>query len=314
MTTSIKKIFTLLLVVITLPTFAQNQWIGQLSLSDFDCNNQTACYTLYIKGINSEPWALGDQNYRFFFDADNISISSVTSLLPDDFYSTAQIDEILEIVGQNQEAFSPLDNIDDNLGFLDFNILAQAKQFPSLVKQISNESFVEIAEICLEVSADLMENTGEEYAMNLLFSRPLTAGQITNQYIVISEISEANRTKATQSVGFLDINYSTGLDAQLGELCRIVNTEENILNDRKVSFFPNPYRVGETLTYDAVLIAKTGHEITIYDNKSQLVKHFPKLAAGNTSIEIEERLPAGVYFVHLKSENHQVMKELIVIN
>lgn len=310
-----KNVLTLLLVGITLPSFAQNQWIGQLSLSDFDCNNKTACYTLSVKGVGEQSWALGDQNYRFFFDADNISISSVASLLPMEFYSEVQTDEILEIIGQNQEAFSPLDNIDDNLGFLDFNIIAYGKQFPHLVKQINNESFLSVAEICLEISEEMVNNTGEEYAMNLIFSRPLTAGQITNQYSVISEIDEANHTKSTQPVGFLDIEYGAGLEAQLGELCQLLNSTEepNVLENSRLNFYPNPCPLGEKLIYSSVVMTNDAHEIFIYNSAGQLIKHYPNLPVGNNSIKIEDHMSPGAYFVHLKSEKYQVMKELIVV-
>lgn len=311
----IKNTLTLFFVGIALPAFTQSQWIGKLSLSDFDCENQTACYNLAIKGVGDEAWALGDQNYRFFFDADNISISTINSLLPTDIYSQPQTDEILEIVGQNQEAFSPLDNIDDNLGFVDFNIIAQAKQFPHLARQVSNEAFLPIAEICLEVSEEMMSNTGEEYAMNILFSRPLTAGQITNQYSVISEINEPNHTKSTQSVGYLDVTYDVGLHAQLGEICQLLNSteEEILLAERKLSLYPNPYVIGEVLSYNSVIMKDKEHEVFIYDGQSQLIKHWEDLPAGNDSIRILEALPAGVYFFHIKSEKHQVMKEFIIV-
>lgn len=310
----IKNISTILLLAIGLPTIAQNQWIGLLSLSDFDCDNQTACYRLSIKGVGEESWALGDQNYRFFFDADNISINTVTSLLPTEFYSAAQTDEILEIIGQNQEAFSPLDHIDDNLGFLDFSILAYGKQFPHLVKQVNNETFLPIAEICLDLSEEMVNNTGEEYAMNIIFSRPATAGQITNQYSVISEINESNRTKSTTSVGFLDVEYSAGLDAQLGDLCQLLDTDElNVLEKSRLNLYPNPYHVNEELTYESILVTNKIHEIFIYDSNSQLVQHFTNLPSGNNTIKLNDQLPAGVYFVHLKSEKYEVMKELIVV-
>lgn len=305
----------LFLAGITLPGFAQNQWIGQLSLSDFDCDNQTACYTLSLKGVGEDSWALGDQNYRFFFDADNISISSVVSLLPTELYSNAQTDEILEIVGQGQEAFSPLDNIDDNLGFLDFNIVAYGKQVPHLAKQVNSESFLPVAKICLELADEMMNNIGEEHAINFIFSRPLTAGQITNQYSVVSEVYEANHTRSTESAGFLEIEYNAGLEAQLGKLCELLETsdEPNVLKKSRLNLYPNPYRLDEKLTYESALISEEDHEILIYNSHGQLIKHYPNLLAGNNSIKLEYEMPAGVYIVHLKSDKHHVMKELIVV-
>ena len=304
------------MVVVPLCSFAQKEWIGQLSLSDFDCDNHTACYTLSIKGVETEPWALGDQNYRFFFDADHISIQSIESLLPTEFYSEIQTDEILELVGQNQEAYSPLDHIDDNLGFLDFNIIANGKQYPDLVRQVSNLTFLPIAEICLEVSEEMFTNTGADYAMNFYFSRPLTAGQITNQFSVISEIDAPNHTRATQPIGFLDIEYNSGLEAQLGAVCQLLNDtkEENLLENSRLEFYPNPFKLGEVLTYSSVLLTNEAHDIIIYDSKSRIVKSFEQLPAGNNQVEFDAPLSEGVYFVHLKSGQHQVIKELIVIH
>lgn len=310
----VKNFFILLAMGLPFSGFAQNEWIGQLSLSDFDCDNHTACYQLGIKGINEDPWALGDQNYRFFFDANNLSITGITSLLPAALYSQIQTDEILEIVGQNQESFSPLDNIDENLGFLDFNIVAYSKQFPNIAKQISNQTFTPIAEICLEVSADLMENVGEEYATNILFSRPLTAGQITNQYSVISEIDAPNHTKATNGIGFLDVTYNAGLDAQLGQICQLLNdNDEILLNQDRMTLFPNPYVIGETLNYQSEFMSQSIHEITIYDSNSRVIETFQELPVGNTAIKISKSLAAGVYLFHIKSDKHQFLEELIVI-
>jgi hypothetical protein len=311
----LKKILLLFGMAAATTGFAQNQWIGQLSISDFDCENQTACYILGIKGVESEAWALGDQNYRFFYDAENISIASVTSLLPEALYSSAQLDEVLELTGQNQEIYSPLDNIDDNLGFLDFNIVSYAKQFPAAAKQISNENFQPIAEICLEVSAEMMQNTGEEYAMNILFSRPLTAGQITNQFSVISEIDVPNHTKATSSVGFLDITYDVGLDEQLGQICELLNDtkEETILNQSRLTLFPNPYMIGEVLTYQSEFLSQSAHNITIYDANAKVIKQITNLPAGNQQIKIQDQLVAGIYLFHVQSGQHQFMETLIVV-
>lgn len=312
----LKKCLLLFGMGVATTGFAQNQWIGQLSISNFDCETQTACYVIGLKGVKFEGWALGDQNYRFFYDADNISIASVTSLLPEALYSNAQIDEVLELTGQNQEVYSPLDNIDDNLGFLDFSIVSYTKQFPAAAKQISNEKFQPIAEICLEVSAEMMENTGEEYAMNILFSRPLTAGQITNQYSVISEIDAPNHTKTTNPVGFLDITYNVDLDAQLGEICDLLNDtkEEDILNQSRLTLFPNPYVLGEVLTYQSEFLSESMHDITIYDSNSRVIQRFANLSAGNQELKISDGFATGVYFFHINSGQHQFMEELIVIN
>lgn len=91
---------------------SQNHWNIHLVQSSFDCFTNQACYQVELANLSGTAWTLGDQNYRFFFDGDWMTINAVTSLLPANFYGTATIDQNFTISGQGQEPLSPLDDID----------------------------------------------------------------------------------------------------------------------------------------------------------------------------------------------------------
>lgn len=311
-----KHISIVLFMALSISVMGQeHEWIGELKLSGLDCEARTACYTLQI--INAQPtsWALGDQNYRLFFDADNASVVSVESFLPTGYYSEAMINEVLEVVGQGQEDYSPLDKIDDNLGFLDFSILAYNKQSPDQVKKINNSSFTPVAQICLEVSDEMFIEGGEENAMHLYFSRPSTAGMITNQFALISALDAPNHTATTRSVGYSDIGYSSGLDGQLGKICNLLDEEEDIISaqEGKLSLFPNPYSSGERLIYKGDLFTAKVHDIIIYNSEGKVVTEFTNLPEGNDRIEMPKNLRKGVYLFHIQSNQLHHTEQLIVV-
>lgn len=293
---------------------AQEQWIGKLTLNSFNCETQRVCYAIEIKGVSEEPWALGDQNYRLFYDGDNVSVNSVYSLLSSSTYSAAQTDEIMEIYGQGQEIYSPLDKIDDNLGFIDFYIISYAKQDPDQAVQINSSEFTSVAQICVDVSDEMLE-LGEENAMNIHFSQPNSAGQITNQYTLVTEIDESNHTTSTTPIGFLDVTYNSGIEGQLGALCATSDVEDlDDLQKRKLKFFPNLVATSSLLTYEVTGLTAPKHEVVIYDLNYKIVESFSGLSVNNRTIRIKSNLAAGVYLFKIQAEGYQEMKEFVIIN
>lgn len=319
---SIIKYSTVLLGILCFITtsFAQEQWIGKLSLSSMNCETQRVCYAIEIKGVSDEPWALGDQNYRLFYDGDHVSVNSVYSLLPTGTYSTAQTDEILEIYGQGQESYSPLDNIDDNLGFIDFFIISYAKQNPAESVQINSGAFTPVAKICVDVSNEMLEE-GTENGMHIYFSQESSAGQITNQYTIVTETDAANHTTGTEPIGFLDITYNSGNDGQLWTWCTTSATGDIDVSDiynnsqvEKLQLFPNPVETGGFLNYEITDLTPQQHDITIYDLSYKVVDTFTDLPSSNKKINLQSNLPTGVYILKLNTNEYQLIKEFVVIN
>ena len=292
---------------------AQEQWIGKLTLNSFNCETQRVCYAIEIKGVSEEPWALGDQNYRLFYDGDNISVNSVYSLLSSSTYSTAQTDEVMEIYGQGQESYSPLDNIDDNLGFIDFYIISYAKQNPSQAAQINSSEFTPVAKICVDVSDEMLE-IGEENAMHLYFSQASTAGQITNQHTLVTEIDASNHTTSTNPIGFLDITYNSGLEGQLGALCSTSNVEDLSTLNESLVLFPNPIATSSLLNYEVKGLTSQKHDVIIYDLNYKVVDTFSGLSINNKTVRIKSNLAGGVYIFKVQSEGYQQMKEFVIMN
>lgn len=218
-----KKINLLLLIFCTGllagSAWAQNQWDIQLRLSSLDCSTNEACYTLELRSASGSDWALGDQNYRFFFDGDLMTVTSVSSLLPGSKYGAATIDQNLKISGQGQESASPLDDIDDNLGFLDFSIVQTDKSNPSTAQQLSPSGFVAVAEICVDVDPSVIGDTDGNNCLAVYHSRPATAGGITTQYTTLTENDANNSTITSSGAGYNDLTSADGVDACLGAAC-----------------------------------------------------------------------------------------------
>jgi hypothetical protein len=194
-----------------------DKWNIRLLQSGVNCQEERACYVLQIQNESDTPWALGDQNYRLFFDGDLMTVTSVTSLLPSNLYFPAIIDMNLKY--QGQEANSPLDNIDSNLGFLDFNIVEIEKSNPNTAVQLNATAFISIAQICVDVAPAVMEDTDGETCLSFIHSRPSTAGAFTNQYTVITENDAPNSTEMTMGISYDNLESSDGSVSCLGLIC-----------------------------------------------------------------------------------------------
>ncbi|MFK7934017.1 MAG: GEVED domain-containing protein [Saprospiraceae bacterium] len=207
----------------SLPNFAQESWNIQLSQSSLSCSANEVCYQVELQNATAGSWTLGDQNYRFFFDGDLMTVTSVTSLLPAAFYSSADIDQNVKFSGLGQDAASPLDDIDDNLGFLDFSIVQTDKGNPAAAQQIGG-SFIPTAEICVDVAAAAINDPSGSNCLAFYHSRPATAGDITSQYTVFSENDAPGSTVATTEGNFNDLTSADGSAACLGSSCNACAT------------------------------------------------------------------------------------------
>lgn len=215
----IKAFYLLLFSCFVINSYGQNQWDIQFTQSNLDCANNQVCYQLELQNTAGTDWTIGDQNYRLFFDGDFMTVTSVSSLLPTSFYGNVSIDQNIKISGQGQEAASPLDDIDDNLGFLDFSIVQTDKSNPSAATQITNGAFTPVAEICVDVTNDVINDNTETNCLAFYHSRPSTAGAITNQYSVVSENNTPNGTIAATGVNYDDLNSDDGAEACVGGSC-----------------------------------------------------------------------------------------------
>lgn len=285
--------------------FSQNEWSGKLTLNSLECEGQKACYLLQIKNNSAEDWALGDQNYRLFYDAELISIESVVSLLPQG-YSPASIEETLELVGQGQEDFSPLDDFDDNLGFLDFNILSTTRYAPAQAVKVT-ENFISIAEICLNVSEEALTQTGKENSLNIYFSRPETAGKITQQYSIISELAGVNQTVQTRASNLVDLNFSIGNEAQLAAQCIKETAVQNII------VYPNPNYSEGILRYKEEGFTLGTHDVIISDLKGVEILILENLPNDNRELKIDKQLTAGIYILKIKTDQKTWNQEFVII-
>lgn len=213
-----------------LPNKIDSEWNIRLKKTQTNCDSRTACFNIEMQSANSNSWALGDQNYRLFFDGDLMTVSSVNSLLPITGYSAATIGQNVKITGRGQEAASPLDDIDDHLGFLDFTIIQNDKSNPANAFQIIPNSFRPIAEICVDVDVSLSEIPGQNQCLAFYTSRSETVGGITNQFTVISENDAPGSTTSTSDNNFEDFNCNS--------------PETLVLGDFVIDVMPDTFQIG----------------------------------------------------------------------
>ncbi len=214
-----KILFLLSAMLITVSSFAQNQWDIQLTRNTLDCENNQVCYQLEVKNTSGNDWTLGDQNYRFFFDGDLMTVNSVTSLLPSTHYGNAIIDQNIKIEGQGQEAASPLDDIDNNLGFLDFGIVQTNKTNPAAATIVNATTFTPVAVICVDTDPSVMSDQTGSNCLSFYHSRPSNAGSITNQYTTISENNVSGSTTTAMGTNYDDLTSADGTAACVGMDC-----------------------------------------------------------------------------------------------
>jgi hypothetical protein len=152
-----------------------------------------------------------------------MTVTSVTSLLPNNFYGTANIDQNVKFSGQGQEVASPLDDIDDNLGFLDFSIVQTDKSNPSAATQLINGTFTPVAEICLDVAPSTIDGSNGTECLAFYHSRPSTAGNFTAQYTTLTENNVAGSTVIAEGVNYDDLTSADGIEACLSLACTTTN-------------------------------------------------------------------------------------------
>ena len=198
--------------------FIADQWLTPFDTVAINPSTVEDLSEIGIQNAGATAWALGDQNYRLFYDGDLMTIASVSSLLPTTYYGAATIDQDIKVMGQGQEAASPLDDIDDHLGFLDFSIVQTNKMNPAQAQQISN-TFVPVAEICVTVDASVINDPSGSNCLSFYHSRPSTAGTFTNQYTTISENDNSNSTAVTSGVNYDDLDLNDGTMSCIGQQC-----------------------------------------------------------------------------------------------
>lgn len=320
---NLSYILPFLLLAISGQLFAQHQWDVRLTLNQLDCQNRQAWYTLELRSSSGGEWALADQNYRLFFDGDLMTVNSVRSLLPADAYTVAQIDQNLKFYGQGQEEYSPLDRIDDHLGFLDFSIVRKEKANPGASLKISRHSFTPVAEIAMDIDAANFNSINAEDALSMYFSREKTAGNVTRQYTVITEHDGVNHTRPTRAGHFFDLTYKAGKEAQLSRICDRVSERKlpvnhvldrldlDILDQGALGIFPNPAR--NFIRYNTPGISLNRHDVLIYDRFNRLLKSWNRQGGHGEQTLSLDGLPAGIYTLVIQNAEIQLKKQLVKV-
>ena len=295
----------------------QHKWEARLVLSQVECQMRKVWFTLELKSSTQRSWGLADQNYRLFFDGDNMTVEGVESRLPMAYYTPVNIDQNIKVSGQGQEKYSPLDKIDDNLGFLDFSIVLKNKSNPSAAVQIHPGVYTPVADIAISLAElDRFVNGSE---VSMIFSEASTAGTFTNQYTVITTLDGAAHTSATKAHNYQDLIPEESSEGYVGRLCaQLPLTVRKQILDRykiqefragKLELYPNP--TFGNFRYEITGVDLKDHTIRIYDKFNRLVSQFKRSAEGKNGEVSVEDLPAGVYVFVVQTGTHQFGEQFV---
>ena len=91
--------------------------------------------------------------------------------------------------------------------------------------------------------------------------------------------------------------------------CPLNESTADLMNDTKVSIYPNPFNFSATIQINAPINDATLHLYNIYGQK---VKTIEKISGGIAKID-RDNLPVGIYFMHLDKNGEMIVVQKIAI-
>ena len=305
---------------------AQSKWDARLQLTALDCLSGEARYQLELRSGSEYNWHLGDQNYRLFFDADMLEVKAVHTLLSSDHYSTASIDQNLTIRGEGQEDYSPLDHIDDHLGFLDFSIVLIDKGDINESVMVTTEGFTKVAELVMSLKQIRLNGGTPKDALNIYFSREATAGKITRQFNIVTEHDADFHTQLTEAHSFYDLTAEQGWDANpyivCEQLLQLPRYQNSVLNrddiehlmHGQLSIYPNP--ASNHINYQLFGFENElgTHELLIHDQYNRLIRQLTILDSAEKVYQYAlDGIAPGAYVLQIIKDGKSFQEPLIII-
>lgn len=98
-----------------------------------------------------------------------------------------------------------------------------------------------------------------------------------------------------------------------------INEQSLSTNDHLDNVYPNPFKEGDQAVFNLKLNNSETAELTIYNIRGQIVKHFNNLNAKNTRIiwdgkdNHNNNCPRGIYLYQLSSDNWKCTKKMLLL-
>ena len=213
------KYILLLLVLIHQTVIAQNSYDIRLKYESQD-DSETACYIAQLRSAAGQTYHLGGQNYRLYYDADNLAFQAATSqslLSPIDYSPLVLHQNLVETGISNVDGFPN----NSNIGFLNFSIdLTNIENGGTYLHAIGN--WVNTAEICCD------KNDGSAMGIGLGWARPALSTAAATAFVEVSEWVESCVMVPAIVNEYFD-----------GDLLNDVQIEQH--PNKQVNIYPNPF-------------------------------------------------------------------------
>ncbi len=109
-----------LCVCVGTPIVAGADYDIRLEYKDFNCIDNSFCYSVALRSTSGLPVNLAGQNYRLYFDGLKMTYLSGTSLLPQPQYTDFNLIQFID--NQNAGAINGPLSFEDNLSFLNYSM------------------------------------------------------------------------------------------------------------------------------------------------------------------------------------------------
>lgn len=260
-----------------------------------------SCYQIQLKSNNYESWKLSGQNYRLYFDADQVQYlpSNSTSLLPSQY---TEYTDVSYFNGVNATGYGLLP-YESNLGFINSyidldNLLIGGVDVPN------DQSWLPTVELCFEhIAQGLIDE--DVVGFDTSWGRDGLTNGYARAYVEIAEWVSPTMGDMATAYEYFDLNQTPA------EVILPRNSgDSEVITD--VDIYPNPATEYINLEYnlteddsdlDITIVNATGQNI--YSN--MLSNHNAEKGENSLNIPISN-LNDGHYYIQLSNNGKSITK------
>lgn len=185
-----------------------------LDLASVDCVSGNACYEIQLRS-GVDPFVLGTQRYRLFYNTAVGTFSTVVSQLTNGTFQAVTLNAGTPVENQNQTGIGPLD-YDDDLGFIDFSIDLTDFQNGSGIT-VNSSSFTTTALICFEMTSDAINDA--DVCFDATWARNGLTDNYNSGFVEIEEWLSESQTFEVSGSNYSDISAASGNSACFDVTC-----------------------------------------------------------------------------------------------
>ena len=166
----------------------------QLKHLDDNERNSESCFNLQLSASQSDNIHLASQNYRLFYNSDNLSFipNSLDLDLPNDKYQLKLVQERKDVdaSGMGQLEF------EENLGFINFSVVLQNTQSGGVLIE-TNDNWMPVANMCFKVDDFSKEQS-------IVLARSQLTADYGRAFIELSYIGEDSKVETAVIASYTD--------------------------------------------------------------------------------------------------------------